>query len=466
MTRYIEPPSNLNEIIDLYSKHGQTLLSLEKTTGYARNSLRQWFKKEGVKLKSHRQASTEANKRDAAVLPEKDSFIKDFGIMNLKELQEKYSIGQETLYKWMKIYDLKKSFSESVSIGKSKSFIAALPEIDNIKEEYTRLGNNKNALMMKHDLTRHQIDALFEINNIETSIPWRSRAEIELLEFVRNIDPSGEWTSSDKKIIAPFELDLYSEKRKMAIEYCGLYWHSQIAGKKESMYHVNKLKRCAEKGVRLVTVFESDPVEKIKSLIEMLLGKSKKIYGRDTTVEASDREVVNKHESDYHISGSGYGKVYYTLKHKKTGEILSTMSFGIPRFSKGYQWEIIRYTVKSGHTVLGGAEKLFLSFVKDHHPDTVMTYADLRFGQGLIYERLGFDYSHASGPNYWYFKKGSTKLMHRAGFQKYKLQSRLEKFDLSLTEFENMIVNGYDRIWDCGNAVYTWNKKSTFFILE
>jgi transposase len=115
MTRYIEPPSNLNEIIDLYSKHGQTLLSLEKTTGYARNSLRQWFKKEGVKLKSHRQASTEANKRDAAVLPEKDSFIKDFGIMNLKELQEKYSIGQETLYKWMKIYDLKKSFSESVS---------------------------------------------------------------------------------------------------------------------------------------------------------------------------------------------------------------------------------------------------------------------------------------------------------------------------------------------------------------
>ena len=39
-------------------------------------------------------------------------------------------------------------------------------------------------------------------------------------------------------------------------------------------------------------------------------------------------------------------------------------------------------------------------------------------------------------------------------YQKYKLKDKLEKFDESLTEVQNMYNNGYNRIFDCGNLVY------------
>ena len=42
---------------------------------------------------------------------------------------------------------------------------------------------------------------------------------------------------------------------------------------------------------------------------------------------------------------------------------------------------------------------------------------------------------------------------------KHKLKDKLTNFDPNLTEFENMENNGYFRIYDCGNKVYTYKKK-------
>jgi hypothetical protein len=41
-------------------------------------------------------------------------------------------------------------------------------------------------------------------------------------------------------------------------------------------------------------------------------------------------------------------------------------------------------------------------------------------------------------------------------FQKHKLSKKLSIFDANKTEWDNMIVNGYDRIWDCGNRKFVW----------
>ena len=34
------------------------------------------------------------------------------------------------------------------------------------------------------------------------------------------------------------------------------------------------------------------------------------------------------------------------------------------------------------------------------------------------------------------------------------LNKKLDVVDLSLTEWQNMQLNNYDRIWDCGNIKY------------
>jgi len=46
-------------------------------------------------------------------------------------------------------------------------------------------------------------------------------------------------------------------------------------------------------------------------------------------------------------------------------------------------------------------------------------------------------------------------LYHRSKFQKHKLSKLLDNFDSNLSEVSNMYANGYRRIWDSGNIVYT-----------
>ena len=64
---------------------------------------------------------------------------------------------------------------------------------------------------------------IFKEYQIETVIPWRSKAEIELFDFCSSI---GKFESNNRKAISPYELDIYSQELNLAIEYCGLYWHS------------------------------------------------------------------------------------------------------------------------------------------------------------------------------------------------------------------------------------------------
>jgi len=59
-----------------------------------------------------------------------------------------------------------------------------------------------------------------------------SQEEISLLEYIKSIY-SGSIISGDNDIIKPFEVDIYLPEKKLAIEYNGLYWHSEIGGGKK-----------------------------------------------------------------------------------------------------------------------------------------------------------------------------------------------------------------------------------------
>ncbi|MCX6751140.1 MAG: hypothetical protein NTZ83_06805, partial [Candidatus Pacearchaeota archaeon] len=51
-----------------------------------------------------------------------------------------------------------------------------------------------------------------------------------------------------------------------------------------------------------------------------------------------------------------------------------------------------------------------------------------------------------------YFKKQDpSKLYSRRDFQKHLLANKLDIFDPVLSEYENMLNNGYLRIFDAGN---------------
>ena len=103
----------------------------------------------------------------------------------------------------------------------------------------------------------------------------KSKSEKEIVDFIKSFY-FGKVLENSRKITPPYELDIYIPEKKLAIEYNGLYWHSEAQGK-DKFYHYNKTKRCAEKGIRLITIFEDEFLAgkekvfaKLKSVIENL----------------------------------------------------------------------------------------------------------------------------------------------------------------------------------------------------
>jgi hypothetical protein len=70
-----------------------------------------------------------------------------------------------------------------------------------------------------------------------------------------------------------------------------------------------------------------------------------------------------------------------------------------------------------------------------------------------MYKSLGFQFLHNSQPNYFYFKN-PTSLEDNQKYTQHNLPNLLETFNPNLPKWENMVNNGYDRIWDCGSSVW------------
>ena len=129
------------------------------------------------------------------------------------------------------------------------------------------------------------------------------------------------------------------------------------------------------------------------------------------------------------------------------------MSFGKPRFNKKYEWELIRYA--SSKNIIGGANKLLTYFERHWNPKSLMSYADRKWSSSLsnVYQRLGFSYVGETTPGYFYNK--GNNYISRYDAQKRNLKKILgDKFFEELSESENMFVNGFLKLYDCGNLVF------------
>lgn len=275
---------------------------------------------------------------------------------------------------------------------------------------------------------------------------FRSKREKEIFDLLLSYDDN--WKNNVKDIIPPYELDAYNEKLKIAVEVCGSYRHS--SEHKDAFYHQDKWKKCQEKNIKLITIFESDDFNKIKNLFS----KKKKIYARKCKLV----NVKNPHHfhKEHHFHGSAHCSESLGLEFE--GKLVAVCSLTKSRYNKKFEMECSRLTFHSDYIIVGGTSKLFKPFMKKYN--SIITYADLRFGNGNVYGKCGFQFAGITKPNYFYFQiKNSNILYSRIQFQKHKLENKLEIFDKNLTEYENMKNNEYYRIYDCGNSTWIYNKK-------
>ena len=245
---------------------------------------------------------------------------------------------------------------------------------------------------------------------------------------------------------------------KIAFEINGLYWHSENSGGINKNYHLNKTKSCSFYGISLIHIFENEWIHKteiVKSIIKTLLRTNTivKINARECKIKEVTESDKNTFLNQNHLQGEDKSTIKLGLYNKN--DLVSIMTFRkSSRFDKTSDWELVRFCNLINTIVNGGASKLLKHFIKHYNPKNIVSYSDRRYFTGKIYETLGFNFVSHTPPNYHYLINNYKDIRHRMSFQKHKLEKLLKIYNPSLSEWENMKNNGYDRIWDCGHGKY------------
>jgi len=259
---------------------------------------------------------------------------------------------------------------------------------------------------------------------------------------------------NDRSILDGKEIDILIPQAKIGIEYNGFYWHCETSGGKSRKYHLDKTILAKEKGINLIHIFEDEWLFKKDIVKSILKAKFKKldssVFARKCKIIKLDTLHTRNFYNNNHLQGYSPGN-HMALIYDD--DIVSCITIGTPRFNKNYKFEIIRFCNKKFTSVVGGLSRLISHILNDEN-DSIITYTDARYGTGSGYLNCGFKYLKMTDPGYYYIKNYNKE--SRLKYQKHKLENLLEMYDPTLTEWENMKLNGYDRIWDCGNYVFEW----------
>lgn len=260
--------------------------------------------------------------------------------------------------------------------------------------------------------------------------------------------------TNTRRIISPFELDIYLPDHNVAIEFNGLYWHSELAGK-DRFYHQAKWEAANKAGIQLIQIWEDDwnaNSDVIKNALAHKLGATTKAkhFARKLVVTQLNTTQAKDFLEENHIQGYASGSYYLGLTTAE-GETVAVL---VLKKETRNTLNIIRYAT-SAH-VVGGFTKLLRNAEKAYQPDSFITFADHTISNGGLYENNGFTADKELPPDYMYIVKGQRK--HKFGYRLKRFKTDPELlWEEGLTEKQLAKLNKIPRIWDAGKTRYRLN---------
>lgn len=148
---------------------------------------------------------------------------------------------------------------------------------------------------------------------------------------------------------------------------------------------------------------------------------------------------LNANHYQGYVSSTWCKGLYYN------DELVCLMSFGLPRFTNKYDWELLRLCTKNNFQVYGGASKLLFDFRSDN-VGSIISYCNRDKFSGTVYKALGFRLVRTT-KGYHYEKDG--KVFSRYQFQrKHCIKLWPQYANTSATESQIMKEQGYTRVDD------------------
>ena len=284
-----------------------------------------------------------------------------------------------------------------------------------------------------------------------------SHYEQEIEDFIKSIY-CGTVERNTRKVINPKELDIYIPEKSLAIEYNGLYWHSQV----DKNFHLQKTLLCEEKNIRLMHIFEDewrDKKEIVKSMIASALGVYKqKIYARKCEVTKVPKPIALQFCKENHIHGASLQDyAFYGLTYKGNLAQVITIRKNFAQRTTDKEPELGRMCTLLNTQVVGGFSKLIKYALNDLNIKYIDSFVDRRLFNANGYLSSGWTITGESGSSYCY--TDGTNRFNRQQYMKKSCLSKWPESDKNKTERQICAEHGLYPIFDCGNLKLRYTLK-------
>jgi hypothetical protein len=280
--------------------------------------------------------------------------------------------------------------------------------------------------------------------NICSEMLVTSKGEKDLCDFVSSIY-NGKIIENSRNVIKPLEIDIYLPDLNIAIEYNGLYRHSETH--KSVKYHYNKWKLCLDIGIRLIHIWEHEWANKnelCKSYLHDIIisGQTKicadKLEIRNVKIQEHKEFLEKYHFQEYFMAETCFGLYDH---NNKLLQILS-----LKTLDHGY-YEIENLCTVPNTLISGGYKKLLKYVLSNIHMVSLISYNNLDKFTWDIYNDMGFEMSDDIIESYFYIKQKET-----VSANEFRQQHVSEKNDISLTESKIASSKGFTRVFHVGHS--------------
>lgn len=295
---------------------------------------------------------------------------------------------------------------------------------------------------------------------------FTSNGQKEVAAFIESL--GFEVKMNDKKILKGMELDIVVIGKNLAIEYNGLFYHSDLGGKKHKRFHLDKTLACEALDMHLIHIFDDEWIKRsniIKSKIAHILGASMNkplVHARKCDIRTISISEANMFMEQNHIQGQmvGGAKSYAAFDGDS---MIAVMMFDNRRAmttnTDESVYELCRFATKTDIRCAGIGQRLLNHFIRENNPSRIVSFADRCYSnvKNNVYEKLGFTLEEVLPPDYKYLnlKKFRNERLHRFNYGKSSIAKKFpEIYHPDKEEWPMMQEAGFDRIWDCGKFRY------------
>jgi len=271
----------------------------------------------------------------------------------------------------------------------------------------------------------------------------RSGPEEEIKDFIESLG----FARPEKLKQGRKEIDVFVPEKLIGIEYCGLHWHNENSpDPRNKQYHRHKMVAANEAGIRLVTIFEDEWLEReeqVRNVIRAILGKTDTVSARHTKVAVVEKQQAKVFLNKHHIQG-GNINFYLAIGLMHNDQLVGLMTFG--HHHRGGINVLNRMCFAGGISVIGGASRMLTHATNTLSMlgiNSITTWSDNRWSEGAVYGKLGMTMVSELEPGYSYCRRDRR-------YSKQSLKLTKEEAASGFGEAEIRKAQGFNRIWDCG----------------